>query len=190
MNLRRISGPNGRTNGGNLYPITQFPLIFERNPIIYFFKSTRIRVVHSHQLFPMNHSRTISSHRCWRGMTLIELTVVIAVLLLLVTLLFVGGRAWKRGADRSMCIMQIRQVQMAVRSYSNLKEHYPGANVAPANLQAELFGPDLFMEVAPICPAGGLYTFDGNTIPVVGALYMTCSFDVSDKHIPLDYADW
>ena len=39
------------------------------------------------------------------GMTLLELTVVILVLLSLITILFVGARAWKRGSDRSANIM-------------------------------------------------------------------------------------
>ena len=39
------------------------------------------------------------------GMTLIELTVVILVLLSLISILFVGARAWKRGSDRAGCII-------------------------------------------------------------------------------------
>ena len=35
------------------------------------------------------------------GMTLIELTVVILVLLSLISILFVGARAWKKGSDRA-----------------------------------------------------------------------------------------
>ncbi len=35
------------------------------------------------------------------GMTLLELTVVILVLLSLIGILFIGARAWKRGSDRT-----------------------------------------------------------------------------------------
>ena len=41
------------------------------------------------------------------GMTLLELTVVILVLLSLISILFVGARAWKKGSDRSANIMNI-----------------------------------------------------------------------------------
>jgi prepilin-type N-terminal cleavage/methylation domain-containing protein len=44
------------------------------------------------------------------GMTLLELTVVILVLLSLISILFVGARAWKKGSDRSANIMNIRNV--------------------------------------------------------------------------------
>ena len=49
------------------------------------------------------------------GMTLLELTVVILVLLSLISILFIGARAWKKGADRAGCILNIRNVQQAVR---------------------------------------------------------------------------
>ena len=41
-------------------------------------------------------------------MTLLELTVIILVLLSLITILFVGAKAWKRGSDRAACILQHR----------------------------------------------------------------------------------
>ena len=55
-----------------------------------------------------------------KGLTLIELTVVIVVLLSLIGVLFVGAGAWKRGADKSACIVNQRNYQQAVRSYANL----------------------------------------------------------------------
>ena len=57
------------------------------------------------------------------GMTLIELTVVILVLLSLISILFVGARAWKKGSDRAGCIMNIRNVQQGVRSFQNINGH-------------------------------------------------------------------
>ena len=56
------------------------------------------------------------------GMTLLELTVVILVLLSLITILFVGARAWKRGSDRSANIMNIRNCQQAMRGEQNMKQ--------------------------------------------------------------------
>ena len=55
------------------------------------------------------------------GMTLLELTVVILVLLSLISILFVGARAWKKGSDRSANIMNIRNTQQAMRGEENMK---------------------------------------------------------------------
>ena len=55
-----------------------------------------------------------------RGMTLIELTISISVLLVLISIVFVGSRAWKRGSDRAVCVLTLRNVQVAARSYQNL----------------------------------------------------------------------
>ncbi len=56
-----------------------------------------------------------------KGMTLLELTVVILVLLSLISILFVGARAWKRGSDRSANIMNIRNCQQAMRGHENMR---------------------------------------------------------------------
>ena len=63
-----------------------------------------------------------------RGMTLVELTVMVAVLLGMAAVLFVGARAWKLGSDRTGCILNIRNVQMAVRSYQNVYGYLPGSS--------------------------------------------------------------
>lgn len=140
----------------------------------------------------MNASSRSSSHsaRTAPGLTLIELTVVILVLMFLIILLFVGATAWKRGSDRAACTMQIRQVQVAMRSYANINDLTIGTDVSPVVLKDELIGSGLFLEAAPICPASGSYTFGGNVIPSVGTLYMTCSLATSDGHVPEGYAEW
>lgn len=64
------------------------------------------------------------------GMSLLELTAVILVLLTLITILFIGAKAWKRGSDRAICIIHIQDVQKGVRSYSNLYAAEPGTTVS------------------------------------------------------------
>ena len=109
-------------------------------------------------------------------MTLLELTVVILVLLSLISILFIGARAWKKGSDRAASILQIRNVQQAVRSYSNLNGKVPG-NTDPS-LQTQLFGSGRFIEIDPTIaghPAGGGYLFEipaPTIIPDIGFLYM------------------
>jgi prepilin-type N-terminal cleavage/methylation domain-containing protein len=123
-----------------------------------------------------------------RGMTLLELTVVILVLLSLISILFIGARAWKKGSDRSACIMQIRNVQQAVRSHCNMNAVNPGATVT--GLQTLVIGTGKFIEKTPSCPASGTYSYGGNTVPSIGTLYMTCSLSSSDSHVPVSYTDW
>jgi len=118
-------------------------------------------------------------------MTLLELTVVILVLLSLITILFIGARAWKRGSDRAICIINIHQVQKGVRSYSNLYGFSPGGN-APG-LEGQVIGMGRFVETTPTCPGGGTYTTGGDTIPEMGFLYMEC--DITE-HVPEVTSDW
>lgn len=122
------------------------------------------------------------------GMTLLELTVVIMVLLALISILFIGARAWKRGSDRAGCIVLIRNVQQGLRSYCNLYGFNPGATVT--GLQGQIIGVNKFVEKTPACPASGTYTYAGDTIPAVGTLYMTCSLATSETHQPTAYTDW
>ncbi len=135
----------------------------------------------------------LANRRRSPGMTLLEMTVVILVLLSLVTILFIGARSWKRGSDRALCIMRIQAVQKGVRSYSNLYGFSPGAN-AP-NLQNQVIGLGRFVEATPTCPATGTYTFGqtyGNdTIPPIGELYMQCSLaSTSELHDPPTHSEW
>jgi hypothetical protein len=126
------------------------------------------------------------------GMSLLEMTVVILFLLALISVLFIGARAWKRGSDRALCILHIQRVQKGVRGYSNLYGFSPGANVP--GLQSQLIGLGCFVESTPVCPAGGIYSFGQtygvNTIPPIGSLYMECSLAVPEKHVPADYSEW
>lgn len=123
-------------------------------------------------------------------MTLIELTVVVLVLLSLISILFIGARAWKEGADRAGCVVRIRQVQMGVRSFANSRGLLPNTDTSPLSLKNEIIGADRYVEVEPLCPGNGLYSFNGNTVPPVGSLFMTCSLAGSNKHEPKTFSQW
>ncbi|RPJ35149.1 MAG: hypothetical protein EHM17_03890 [Verrucomicrobiaceae bacterium] len=126
------------------------------------------------------------------GLSLLEMTVVIMVLMSLISILFFGARAWKRGSDRAICIIHIQNVQKALRGYSNIHGFSPGAN-AP-DLQARLIGIGGFIDAAPVCPGSGDYsfgeTYGPDTIPPLGTLYMECSLATSDDHVPIMTSDW
>ncbi len=119
------------------------------------------------------------------GLTLIEITLVIAVLLGLISVLFIGVSAYKEGSNRSKCILNISNVQKAVRSYQNLYEKNVGDSVA----QSTLAGSGKLLETAPTCPSSGTYTW-GSTIPAVGTAHLTCSLGTSNDHVPTSTTGW
>jgi type II secretory pathway pseudopilin PulG len=137
-----------------------------------------------------------------RGLTLLELTIVILVLLSLVAILFIGAQGWKNGTDRAGCILQIRNVQVAMRSYQNLYGYNPGA--APAlsggtqNVAAHLLAKGYIeeethqsVEGARKCQGGGTYSTPAPDIfPPVGVLYMECSLATDSNHVPKMYGNW
>ena len=121
--------------------------------------------------------KTIYKQRRQRGTTLIELSVVIAVLLLLVGVLFIGITAWKNGANTAACVLNLSSIQNAVRGYSNMN----GMNAGDA-LPVGVLTSAGFWSVVPTCPSGGTYT-PMTTVPSAGVPYMTCSL-ASSGHAP------
>src|SRR6187402_3075258 len=68
-----------------------------------------------------------------RGLTLLELSIVITTLLILISLLFIGARSWRRGGDRAMCVMTLRNMQVATRSYQNIYGYNFGSRPSAEN---------------------------------------------------------
>ena len=122
------------------------------------------------------------------GLTLMEMSVVIFALILLATLLLTTARAWMRGSDRAMCIVNIQAVQKGVRGYANMSGLGPGSIVS--GLEAEVVGSGKFFVELPVCPANGSYTLGGDQIPGMGTLYMSCSFESAFDHVPNDTLGW
>lgn len=116
-----------------------------------------------------------------KGVTIIELTVVITMILTLSSSLFFSASYYKESADKANCIIQIEGMQKAMRSYQNLNALSTGASIAKSDLVGvgkaipkELFCPD----------SGGAYIFP-TEIPDTGSVFATCAdFDstvVSDS---------
>jgi type II secretory pathway pseudopilin PulG len=106
------------------------------------------------------------------GMTLLELTVVILVLLSLISILFIGARAWKKGSDRAGCIMNIRNIQQAVRGHQNMTNLSIGS---PLNSNV-IIGANGYLGNNPTCPTdGATYTFPSATVPAMATLYAKCT---------------
>lgn len=133
------------------------------------------------------------------GMTLLELTVVILVLLSLISILFIGARAWKKGSDRAASILQIRNCQQAVRSFANMNAKNIGDAIVPGSAAAagDIFGPDQFIENSPVVDldhpagAGEAWVFGpdtGTAIPDIGVLYVTAGAEYAPD--PTTVSDW
>ena len=131
-----------------------------------------------------------------KGMTLLELTVVILVLLTLISVLFIGARAWKDGADRSNCILNIRNFQVAVRSYANMNQIDDAEVIA----RGDIVGVGKFVDAEPVCPGGGNYS-TGDITYVEGSLtaandpatdtFLTCDYaDSGEPHVPNSVIGW
>ena len=114
---------------------------------------------------------TAINYKRAKGVTLLELTVVILVLLTLISVLFIGANAWKKGSDRATNILNVRNVQNAVRGEQNMKALSEGDPL----LNAVLFtGDDNFLQepTPPGNATDGSYNYL-DEIPAVGALYVT-----------------
>ena len=123
------------------------------------------------------------------GMTLLELTVVILVLLSLISILFIGARAWKRGSDRAGCILNIRNIQQAVRGEQNMKNALPGAALTATNI----IGADAYIPTPPLCPnSGTVYTIAAAAVyPAVNTCYAVCpNIAVLVDHVPVNTIGW
>ena len=135
-------------------------------------------------------------------MTLLELTIVIMVLLGLISITAIGARAWRRGGDRACCVLTLRNVQIAARSYQNLYGYNYGGrpyaengsqDIAQHMFEKGYIEKNLYdlASGAEQCPAGGTYSCPNPDIfPAPGDLYMTCSLALSLAHEPAAHADW
>ena len=120
------------------------------------------------------------------GMTLLELTVVILVLLSLITILFIGARAWKKGADRSTNLINLRNTQQAMRGHQNTHQLAVGASFTQTMLED-------YMKM-PATVATVTYTA-GTAVTATGTLWLTASADglAGAEYGPTDvasYSEW
>lgn len=123
-------------------------------------------------------------HPFQRAMTLIEVTIVVAVILGLVTTGIIGANTYKQGTNRAFCIQNVARAQKAVRAYCNLQELIPGQAVP--DLKGKIISAG-FIESPPQCPAGGVYQFIEGVAPDIGELFMTCSIG---DHRPNNTVGW
>ena len=118
----------------------------------------------------MKLTNTLSMKRK-SGMTLLELTVVILVLLSLISILFIGARAWKKGSDRAANILNIRNVQQAVRAHANVRGLLEGATLA----STEIVGSGKYLNSVTAPNSDISYAY-GTAVPAIGTLYLIATY--------------
>ena len=96
--------------------------------------------------------------------------------------LFVGARAWKKGSDRAACILNVRNIQQAIRGYQGMNS----LNIGDPIPWDKIIGEGAFLKNWPICGAGGTYIYT-KTVPAVGKL--ACECPVAEHAVP-NHADW
>jgi hypothetical protein len=99
---------------------------------------------------------------------------------------------WNKGKDRSVCIINIRNAQQAMRGYVGMNQGYDFSFYTPEKMREIIFtGPDAYLRY-PVCPSGGTYTLhDLPAInPPLGFVFLTCSCAKTLNHKPDNTADW
>jgi type II secretory pathway pseudopilin PulG len=142
----------------------------------------------------MNYIKTNSKWARERGTTLIELSVVIAVILLLVGVLFIGVQAWRDGANKAACLVNLSTIQKAARGYANLNNLNIGDALTLADLITVPAGGSAMLGSLPTCPVGAaIYGLgvDGATVPKTGDAFAICTAVGSGApHAPANTANW
>lgn len=136
------------------------------------------------------------------GLTLLETTVVLAVLLALVAVTMVGTRAWRLGSDRAACMVTMRNVQASVRAYQNLYGYESGTlphaedgtqSIADHLLAKGYITPVIHDQITgtTTCPGGGDYTIaQEDVFPMDGDLYVKCSLGSTRRHLLPAGGEW
>ena len=126
-----------------------------------------------------------SKNQRQKGLTLIEVTLVIAVLISLISVVYLGAAEFKNGSNRALCIQNIVHMQKATRAYCNMHDLDPGDSIT--DLEVRVIDNEGFFPKKPFCPSGGTYDFVENKAPEVGSAFATCSIS---EHEPLNTAGW
>lgn len=129
-----------------------------------------------------------------RGVTLIELTVVITMIISLTSSLFISANYYRESANRSGCVVQMEGIQKALRSYQNFNNLKTGDPVA----KSDLVGAGKAIPSELFCPhADGRYAFR-DEIPAAGESFVTCvdydssvgTKDSGQAHNPISTSGW
>ncbi|HSJ03284.1 MAG: type II secretion system protein [Verrucomicrobium sp.] len=128
-------------------------------------------------------SKTRQFKRSAAGFTLIEVSLVIALLLGLIAIVFLGLGSYRAGADQAKCKMQLATIQKSVRSYANYQNLAVGDPIPVAAAGS-------YMTTLPVCPSDGSTPTVTGTVPAIGVAFATCAVTGPPSHALTGIADW
>ena len=102
-----------------------------------------------------------------RGLTLIEMLVVIAIIGLLVALLLPAVQVAREAARRAQCTNNLKQIGLALHMYHDVQGTFPPGCMAPPQYNGGLGGWGFLMLLLPNLEQGALYNaanFDVNVL--------------------------
>ena len=123
--------------------------------------------------------------------TLIATTIIIVIVLVFIALVLVAftyGNKYERESDRRVCILNIRNIQQAVRSHHSMNSLDIGD---PLDWNEIFSSPtsEFFLE-EPTCPYDGSSYILQPTHPPVGVPAAECPHCDSLNHRPEDSSSW
>ena len=87
-----------------------------------------------------------------KGVTLIELSVVIAVILVLISVLFIGAGYYRDSSNNAACQIIQSSIRKSAEAYMNVEA------VTELSGVSDIVGTGLPYATAPVCPTGGSLT--------------------------------
>lgn len=108
------------------------------------------------------------------GMTLIELTVVIIVLLTLISVLFFAGSAYIESSNRTACLTNQANIQKGIRGYQNIKNQTTTDDISITDIQLADFLAGSGGELSIECPTDDTAYGIGATFTDTGVKMVFC----------------
>ena len=113
----------------------------------------------------------------------------IEILLLVILAAAITGFAfftWRRGSDRAACILNIRNVQQAVRAHVNVRGLTTPATAGSgaALASTEIVGTGKYLNTVSNPVAGTLTYAYLEKVPAIGELYLTVTGDTDNEYSP------
>jgi len=148
-----------------------------------------------------NNMKLTQNKKLKPGMTLIELTVVIIVLLTLITVLFFAGTAYIKASNRTACLANQATIHKGVRGYQSLKQKDTTDTLTIADVSSDGYLGDTTKMLCPTNDAS--YSITAN-FPAQGVRAAICGDGTyggaagdafvagadPELHIPKDYSNW
>jgi type II secretory pathway pseudopilin PulG len=128
------------------------------------------------------------------GTTLVELSVVIAVILLIAGVTFVAIQGWRDAANKAACIVNLATLQKAVRGYYNVNTDSPAVITAGYSLPILHAAGFIGSDAGPTCPAANAgYAKQATLVngwPDVGVQAFTCPNAPPHQPSAASLANW